>query len=197
MFLGQGSFTGLDRIEVAGTTLSFDRAAICTGARAAIPAIAGLAEAGCLTNETLFSLTSLPPRLAILGGGPIGCEMAQAFARFGSRVTLINHGTRLLDRADGDAAAILEQVFIREGISLLLTASVLAVRVEGGDKVLHLSLNGQEQDLRVDAILVAAGRAANVEGLGLDLAGVDEAVLMRIEAADMARALDGILGAAV
>ena len=172
VFLGQGSFTGPDRIEVAGKTLTFDRAAICTGARAAIPAIAGLTEAGCLTNETLFSLTSLPPRLAVLGGGPIGCEMAQAFARFGSRVTLINHGPRLLGRADADAGAILHQVFVREGISLHLETRVLAVRVEDGEKILQLEQYGQKRELRVDAILVAAGRTANVEGLGLDLAGV-------------------------
>jgi pyruvate/2-oxoglutarate dehydrogenase complex dihydrolipoamide dehydrogenase (E3) component len=105
---GQGRFAGRDCVEVSGTNLLFKKAAICTGARAAAPPIPGLAEAGYLTNETIFALTELPPRLAVIGGGPIGCELAQAFARFGSRVTLIEIGTQILPREDGDAAATLQ-----------------------------------------------------------------------------------------
>ncbi|MBE0503782.1 MAG: FAD-dependent oxidoreductase, partial [Desulfuromonadales bacterium] len=88
VFIGQGSFVSHDCVEVAGQKLSFKKAAICTGARAAAPPIPGLAETGYLTNETIFSLTELPPRLAVIGAGPIGCELAQSFARFGSQVTL-------------------------------------------------------------------------------------------------------------
>ena len=172
VFLGQAAFASAESVEVGGHTLRFDRAAICTGARAALPAIPGLADSGCLTNETLFSLTRLPPRLAVLGGGPIGCEMAQAFARFGSQVHLIEHGPRLLGQADPEAAEILRQVFVREGVHLNLTTRVAAVQVEGEERILRLEQSGQQRELRVDAILVAAGRAANVEGLGLDRASV-------------------------
>ena len=173
VFLGQGTFASADSVEVEGHTLRFDRAVVCTGARAEIPPVPGLAEAGCLTNETLFALNRLPPRLAILGGGPIGCEMAQAFARFGSQVHLIEHGPRLLGRADPEAGDILHRAFGREGIELHLASRVVAVRVEGEERVVQLEQAGAERDLRVDAILVAAGRAANVEGLGLDRAGVE------------------------
>jgi pyruvate/2-oxoglutarate dehydrogenase complex dihydrolipoamide dehydrogenase (E3) component len=173
VFLGQGRFTGPDCIEVNGKRLEFERAAICTGARAAAPPIPGLAEAGYLTNETVFTLTELPPRLAVIGGGPIGCELAQAFARFGSRVSLIQHGSHLLAREDGDAAAIIADAFIREGIDLHLGATVIAVETSGQEKILRLECNGTAVEIRADAILVGAGRAPNVEGLELDRAGVD------------------------
>ena len=119
VYLGQAHFLDGESIEVGGTRLVFDRAAICTGARAAVPPIVGLAEAGFLTNETLFNLTQLPPRLAVIGAGPIGCELAQAFARFGSRVTLLQRGPQLLPREDRDAAIVLERFFRRETITLL------------------------------------------------------------------------------
>ena len=100
VYMGQGSFSGPDCVEVAGKKLQFSRCAVCTGARASAPPIVGLAEAGYLTNETVFSLTKLPPRLAVIGGGPIGCELAQAFARFGSQVTIIETSSKLLGREE-------------------------------------------------------------------------------------------------
>ena len=173
VFLGEARFTGADCIEVAGRRLTFHRAALCTGARAALPDIPGLAGAEPLTNETLFTLTALPRRLAVLGGGPVGCEMAQAFARFGSRVTLVQHGPQLLAREDGEVAALLAAVFAREGIAVRLGSRVTGVRIENGERVLDLDGAGGPDQLRVDAILVAAGRAPNVEGLGLDTAGIE------------------------
>jgi pyruvate/2-oxoglutarate dehydrogenase complex dihydrolipoamide dehydrogenase (E3) component len=172
VFIGQGRFVGPDCIEVDGHRLLFDRAALCTGARAAAPAIPGLEAAGCLTNETLFELTELPPRLAVIGGGPIGCEMAQAFARFGSRVSLIQHGRHLLSREDADAAEILHAVFVREGIDLRLGVEILGIETNGKDKILHLDQGGAGMDVTVDAILVAVGRAPNIEGLDLDKTGI-------------------------
>lgn len=172
VFIGMGSFRDPETIEVAGKTLRFKKAAICTGARAAALPIPGLAAAGYLTNETLFSLTELPPRLAVIGGGPIGCEMAQAFARFGSRVTLIELSPQLLGREDGDAAAILHEAFVREGIDLQLGVKILDVETLGSDKILHLERDGQVLDVTVDAILVSVGRAPNLEGLGLEKAGI-------------------------
>lgn len=172
VFIGQGSFSGPATVEVGGATLHFKKAAVCAGARAAAPFIAGLEEAGYLTNETIFSLTELPPRLAVIGGGPVGCEMAQAFARFGSRVALIESGSHVLGREDGDAAAILQETFIREGINLQLDMNIRGVATNGSDKILLLERNGNRIDVTVDAILVAVGRAANLEGLGLERAGI-------------------------
>lgn len=172
VFFGSGRFTAPDRIEVAGATLNFARGAVCTGARAAAPAIPGLAEAGYLTNETVFSLTELPRRLAVIGGGPIGCELAQGFVRFGAQVHLIEHGRQLLARDDADASSLILRAFLREGIEVHLETGIRAVEARGGGKVLHLERAGRPFEVEVDAILVGAGRAPNVEGLGLESAGV-------------------------
>jgi len=172
VFIGQGSFSGPDTVEVAGKTLRFKKAAVCTGARAAAPPIPGLEEAGYLTNETIFSLTELPPRMAVIGGGPIGCELAQSFARFGSAVTLIELGPHILGREDGDAAEILHSAFVREGIDLQLGVKIVGVETSGSDKILHLERDGKRVDVIVDAILAGVGRAPNLDGLDLEKAGV-------------------------
>jgi pyruvate/2-oxoglutarate dehydrogenase complex dihydrolipoamide dehydrogenase (E3) component len=172
VFIGQGSFTGADSIDVAGKKLLFVRAALCAGARAQAPPIPGLSQAGYLTNETVFSLTELPRRLAVIGGGPIGCELAQAFARFGSQVTLIELSPQILGREDRDAAEILHQAFLREGIGLELGVKVLGVETRAGEKLLRLERDGQTFDVVADSILVGVGRAPNLEGLGLEAAGI-------------------------
>src|SRR5881409_3684209 len=109
VFLGEARFAGPDTVEVAGQILRFKRAVIATGARAMEPPIPGLAEAGYLTNETVFNLTQCPPRLAVIGGGPIGCELAQAFQRLGSKVTLLHKHAHLLDREDMEAAGLVQK----------------------------------------------------------------------------------------
>lgn len=172
VFIGQGSFSGPDTVLVAGKILRFKKAAVCTGARAAAPPIPGLEETGYLTNETIFSLTELPPRMAVIGAGPIGCEMAQVFARFGSRVSLIEMGNHLLGREDADAGQILHDVFVREGIDLQLGVKIAGVETNGSDKILHLERNGKRVDVTVDTILVGVGRAPNLDGLGLEKAGI-------------------------
>lgn len=172
VFIGQGSFSGPDTVNVSGKTLRFKKAAVCTGARAAASPIPGLEEAGYLTNETVFSLTELPPRLAVIGGGPIGCELAQAFARFGSRVTLIELGPQILGREDGDAAGILQGAFVREGIDLQLGVKIIGIDTDGIGKVLHLESSGKRIDVTVDIILVAVGRAPNLDVLDLEKAGI-------------------------
>lgn len=172
VFIGEGKFVTPDCIEVDGTKLYFRKAAICTGARAAVPPIPGLAEAGYLTNETVFSLTELPPRMAVIGAGPIGCELAQSFARFGSRVSLVELGPHILGREDGDAAEILHGVFVREGIDPHLGVKIAGVETSGSDKILHLERDGKRIDVTVDALLVGAGRAPNLDGLGLEKAGI-------------------------
>ena len=174
VFLGEARFSGRETVEVGGRTLSFARACIATGTRAAEPAIPGLAEAGYLTNETVFSLTELPRRLAVVGGGPIGCELAQTFARFGSRVVQIEKAGRVLGRDDPEAAAIVQRSLERDGVELLLQSQATEVRASGAEK--RLIVRGPEQrerELVVDEILVAVGRTPNVEGLGLETSGVE------------------------
>jgi pyruvate/2-oxoglutarate dehydrogenase complex dihydrolipoamide dehydrogenase (E3) component len=172
VFIGQGCFAGTDCVEVDGEKLVFKKAAICTGARAASPPIPGLMETGYLTNETVFSLTELPPRLAVIGAGPIGCELAQSFARFGSRVTLIEHDPQILGREDRDAAEILHTTFVREGIALQLGVEILGVERRDSDKVLSVERAGERFEVIVDEILVGVGRVPNIEGLDLEKAGI-------------------------
>ena len=172
VFLGDARFVGGDRIAVGAHELRFAKAVIATGARATAPAIPGLADAGFFTNETIFSLTELPRRLAVIGAGPIGCELAQAFRRFGAEVALLHGGHRFLGREDRDAAAVIAAAFHRDGVELLEHASVTRVAARGSERVLHLETQGQTTERAGDAILVGVGRAPNVEHLGLDQAGV-------------------------
>lgn len=172
VFLGAGRFTGPDAVEVNGKVLRFRKAVIATGGRAAAPPIAGLADAGFLTNETVFSLTELPRRLAVVGAGPIGCELAQAFARFGAEVTVLEALPQILPREDRDAAALVENSLNRDGITIVCPCTIRRVRKDGAGKVLTLDAGGAVRDLAVDEVLVGAGRAPNVEGLGLEAAGV-------------------------
>lgn len=172
VFLGDARFAGSDAIEVAGRTLQFRRAVIATGARAVRPEIPGLEEVGFLTNETVFNLTVLPRRLAVIGAGPIGCELAQCFSRLGSQVTLIEKGAQLLPHEDPDAADILAQALARDGVQLVSNAAIERVFRNGPDQVLQGHADGNPLELRVDAILVGVGRAPNVEGLNLKSVGV-------------------------
>lgn len=172
VFLGEGRFAGPDAIEVGGKTLRFSRAIIATGGRPAAPPIPGLAETGFLTNENVFWLTALPRRLAVIGAGPIGCELSQAFARFGAEVHLLEGEHQILGREDRDAAELVERALARDGVHVGCHCKILAVRRAGAEKVVSLEREGERQDLRVDEILVSTGRTPNVEGLGLEAAGV-------------------------
>lgn len=173
VFLGEGSFAGPDAVEVDGTRLRFRKAAICTGARAAAPPIPGIEETGYLTNETVFSLTELPKRIAVIGAGPIGSELSQSFCRMGSRVTLLEMGGHILGREDPDAAAVVQDALLSDGVNLLRNAKVVRIGIEGNDKIVHVEQGGDSLQVRVDEILVGIGRAPNVEGLHLESAGID------------------------
>ena len=178
VFLGAGSFRGRDAVRVGDATLRFARAAVCTGARPAAPPIPGLAEAGFLTNETVFSLTELPRRLAVVGAGPIGCELAQAFARFGSEVTVFERTPRILPREDPDAAAVVRARMEHDGVRFAFDTTIDEVEAVssngpgGAGKRIRHTAAGAARETIVDEILVGVGRAPNVEGLGLDEAGV-------------------------
>lgn len=172
VFFGEARFTGPDCIETGGQSLYFRRAIIATGARPAVPAVPGLQEAGYLTNETIFNLTERPARLVVIGGGPLGCEMAQAFARLGSQVTLLEQSAQLLSHEDPETAALLMRVFAREGIRVRLNAKVDRVSAERNVKVLNVMIDGQDERVEADALLAGTGRAPNVDGLNLESAKV-------------------------
>ncbi len=172
IFIGEAKFTGRNTVEVGGQTIPFKKAVITSGARAFHPDIDGLEDAGFLTNETVFNLTELPKHLIVLGGGPIGCELAQAFRRLGSRVTIIEMA-RFLPREDPEASAMLAASFERDGIEVLLESKVDKVSSAGAVKKVHIAQNGTAMEVEGDQILVGAGRAPNVANLGLEEAGVE------------------------
>ena len=174
VFLGEGRFSGPDTIEVGDKTLRFKKAMIATGSRPAQPPIEGLAEAGYITNETAFSLTERPARLAVIGGGPIGCELSQAFQRLGSQVTLLHRSDHVLNKEDADAAKIVQDALIHDGIELALNCTVTRVTQTPEGKAVHYDCPGREgQQAVVDEILVSTGRKPNVEGLNLEAAAVE------------------------
>jgi len=177
VYIGSGRFTGSDTIQVEGPagnrTLTFARAAVCTGARASVPPIPGLQETGYRTNETIFSLTELPPRLAVIGAGPIGCELAQSFARFGSQVYLIEATHGIMPNEDRDAAEIVARQMLRDGVTLLCCGKDVMVQKTEGGKRLTIDSHEQQYDVTVDEILVGVGRTPNIEGLGFETVGVE------------------------
>lgn len=172
VFLGEARFTGPDALEVDGQTLRFARAVLATGARAALPPIEGLDTIGALTNETVFDLERRPDRLVVLGAGPIGCELAQAFRRFGSEVVLVDRAPRVLPRDLPEAAAVVQAALEADGVELVLGAGVTrAWRDEDGR---HVAVEGEggARTITGDTVLVALGRRPNLDGLGLEAAGI-------------------------
>lgn len=172
VYFGQARFVDAASLEVAGQVLRFEEALIATGGRPCLPDIPGLVEAGCLTNETLFELTEMPRRLLVIGGGPLGCEEAQALCRLGVQVTIVQDRPLFLDREERDAAQILSTALARDGVSVRLNTRVTRVRVEGGEKLIDLVSDDYHVTIAVDTILAGVGRVPNVEGLGLEAAGV-------------------------
>ena len=175
VFLGDASFTGRRTVRVGEAELRFSKACVATGTRAALPPVPGLQAADPLTNETVFTLEDLPRRLAVIGGGPIGVELAQSFARFGSEVTLLERSGGILAREDRDAAAVVERSLQRDGVAMLCGAQAAAVSAAGGDTVIRAQGEGRGplRDIVVDRVLVATGRTPNVGGLGLAEAGIE------------------------
>jgi pyruvate/2-oxoglutarate dehydrogenase complex dihydrolipoamide dehydrogenase (E3) component len=172
VFLGEARFHGSDTVQVGNRVLRFKKAVIATGARAAAIPLPGLQEAGYLTNETVFSLTELPRRLAVIGGGPIGCELAQAFARFGSQVWQFEPSAHILMREDAEAARVVAESLRRDGVQVLTNNQLLRVRVDERGKVMTYQRDGAEHELVADEILLGVGRAPNVQGLNLEGVGV-------------------------
>jgi pyruvate/2-oxoglutarate dehydrogenase complex dihydrolipoamide dehydrogenase (E3) component/uncharacterized membrane protein YdjX (TVP38/TMEM64 family) len=164
-------------VEIAredGTTqtLTTRNIVIAAGARAFVPPIPGLAECGPLTSDNLWHLRTLPKRLVVLGGGPIGCELAQCFARFGSQVTQVEMAPRIMAREDADVSALIQTKFEKEGIAVRVNHRAKEVVIEGGEKWLVVEHEGQISRIPFDEILCAVGRIANTKGYGLETLGI-------------------------
>jgi pyruvate/2-oxoglutarate dehydrogenase complex dihydrolipoamide dehydrogenase (E3) component len=172
LYSGDARFAGLDSVTVGGRVLRFKKALVATGGRPMRPPIPGLEEAGYLTYENVFDLTECPKRLLVIGGGPVGCELAQAFARLGSRVTLVQDDPMFLGREERDAAQLLSDALAHDGIEIHLDTQTTGVRREGNDTIADLVHDDAKQAVAVDRILVGVGVAPNVHGLNLEVAGV-------------------------
>lgn len=178
--VGQATFAGPGRVEVDGQPVDADRVVLATGARAALPAIPGLAHAQPHTNATVFDLERAPSRLVILGGGPIGVELGQAFARLGTRVCLVELRPRLLPDEDADAAAVLRATLAADGVDVRTGASVSRVARQDGCTRVEFADGTVDS---VDALLVATGREPVTDGLALEHGGVatDAAGFVRVD----------------
>jgi pyruvate/2-oxoglutarate dehydrogenase complex dihydrolipoamide dehydrogenase (E3) component len=173
VFFGSARFTGGDAVEVDGARLRFRKAVVATGSRALLPAFPGLGEAGHLTNESVFDLTVLPASVLVIGGGAIGCEMAQALARLGSRVVIAHSEPLFLPKEERDAAQMVADALARDGVEVHLNTKAVNVRVEGGKKHVETLNDGNVATIAVDHILTGIGRAPAVGGLDLEAAGID------------------------
>jgi pyruvate/2-oxoglutarate dehydrogenase complex dihydrolipoamide dehydrogenase (E3) component len=172
LFLGAACFTGTDCLSVDGQSLRFGKALIATGSRPAISSIPGLLDTDYLTNENVFDLTELPGRLLVVGGGPLGCELAQAFCRLGAKTIIVQDLPLFLPKEERDAARILSAAFASDGIEVRLNTTAVKVQSEDGQKRVDLVSDDYQSTILVDRILAGTGRLPNVEGMGLDAARV-------------------------
>ena len=172
VFFGMARFASGDAVDVDGTRLRFKKAMIATGSRSMLPKIPGLAEAGYLTNETVFDLTALPPSLLVIGGGPLGCELAQAFGRFGCRTVIAHDEPLFLPKEERDAAQMVSEALARDGVEIHLNTTVVNVHLENGKKCVETVNDGNVATIKVDEILTGIGRVPAIGGLNLEAAGV-------------------------
>ena len=172
VFFGKARFTSGDIVEVDGTPLRFKKALIATGSRSLLPTIPGLCDADYLTNETVFDLTVQPPSLLVIGGGPLGCELAQAFARFGTRTVIVHDEPLFLPKEERDAAQMVADALARDGVEIHLNTTAVKVRIEGGKKCVDTISDGNVATITVDQILTGIGRVTAVTGLDLEAASV-------------------------
>jgi pyruvate/2-oxoglutarate dehydrogenase complex dihydrolipoamide dehydrogenase (E3) component len=179
LIIGEGRLSGPRTLEVAlkgGVTrrLTAERLFLNLGTRASVPDVPGLADAKPLTHVEALELGRVPEHLILLGGGYVGLELAQALARFGSRVTVIERGSRLLGREDQDVSDALLELFRDESIEVLLQTNLLSVSGTSGQSVrVKIEQNGESREIGATDILVATGRTPNTQGIGLDKAGIE------------------------
>jgi pyruvate/2-oxoglutarate dehydrogenase complex dihydrolipoamide dehydrogenase (E3) component len=165
---GEAKLTSPWTVEVNGITLTTRNIIIATGAHPFVPALPGIEQIDYLTSDNLWQLHELPKRLLVLGGGPIGCELSQAFARLGSEVTLIQRDQRILPREDSEFSALVTESFSSDGVHVKTGHSAKALMIEGGEKLLVCEVAGAEVKIPFDQILIALGRSANINSFGLD-----------------------------
>ncbi|ERN41199.1 pyruvate/2-oxoglutarate dehydrogenase complex [Rubidibacter lacunae KORDI 51-2] len=169
VIFGEGKFSGRDTFAVNGRQLTARTFVVATGSRPALPPIPGLQAAGFLTNEQVFSLQECPQSLAVIGAGPIGCELGQALHRLGSQVTIISSRDRIMPKEEPEAADVVERQFVAEGIRIIHNARAESVEVAGNKKIVWVG----GQKVVVDEILMSSGRVPNVHSLNLEAAGVE------------------------
>lgn len=172
VYFGQARFLDEQSIGIEATRIAFKNALIATGARPRLPNVGGLDATGYRTSSDIFDLQTLPKRLAVIGGGPLGCELAQAFNRLGANVTIIQNDPKFLPREERDAAEILSRSMARDGVEIRLNTTVVGSRISAGAKVLDILNDGQASTLETDEILLSIGRVPNVETLSLNRCGV-------------------------
>jgi pyruvate/2-oxoglutarate dehydrogenase complex dihydrolipoamide dehydrogenase (E3) component len=182
MYQGRAEFTSANTVKVNGEELHFTKAIVATGASAAVPNTHGLTDIPYLTNYTVFNLTELPPRICVIGAGPIGLELAQAFARFGSEVTCYVRGKNILPKEDRDAAEIVYKHLVEDGVNIHFQTSIVELKSEGCGYskytapwpkiVATVKKDGKLENAEFDAVLVATGRRPNVMNMGLEEAGI-------------------------
>lgn len=172
IFFGTARFAGSNRLCIDKTLLPFRKALIATGARPKIPDIPGLEQAGYQTSSTIFDVKELPKRLVVIGGGPLGCELAQAFCRLGSHVTIVQNNPKFLPREERDAAEILNWSMARDGMEIRLNTIITAARRDGDTKILETLNNEMRGEIAADEILVCTGRLPNIETLDLAAASI-------------------------
>jgi len=172
VFFGDARFVSADALNVDGKRIAFRKALIATGARPSVPAIPGLEEVGYHTSRSIFELTTFPKRIAVIGGGPLGCEAAQAFSRLGVHVTIVQDEPKFLPHEERDASQLLSFSLARDGVDTRLNTTVLRVREEGGSKLLDMSNDDARYSIATDEILLSVGSIANTTGLDPEAAGI-------------------------
>jgi pyruvate/2-oxoglutarate dehydrogenase complex dihydrolipoamide dehydrogenase (E3) component len=172
VFLGAARFVGPDALVVGATKMRFGKAILATGSRPEVSSIPGLLDSDYLTNENVFDLTELPRRLLVVGGGPLGCELAQAFCRLGARTTITQDLPLFLPKEERDAAQVLSAAFARDGIEVRLNTRAVRVQTQAGEKRVDLVSDDYRSTVAVDRVLAGIGRLPNVEGMDLEAAGV-------------------------
>ena len=172
LYFGCARFVGPDAVDVDGTRITFKKALIATGSRAVLPQIKGLNEAGFLNNESVFEVTALPASLLVIGGGPLGCEIAQAFARFGTRTVMVHSEPLFLPKEERDAAQMVSDALARDGVEIHLNSHVVSVQQEADGKHVQMLSAGNVSSTVVEAVLTGIGRRPAVQALDLERAGV-------------------------
>ena len=170
--MGEAEIVDPHTVKVGDRLISTKSIIIAAGARPFVPPIEGLDQVDYLTSDNIWDLRDQPKRLVVLGGGPIGCELSQAFAKLGSQVTQVEMMGQLMGREDSDVAEVITETFIKDGIDVRVNHKAVKVTQDGDQKTLHCEVDGNTVEIPFDSILVAVGRKANSDGMNLEKLGI-------------------------